>query len=77
MLQQGDGAARLHDAWPLLHPKEAQPPTFRVFDRRYGPRPLACDFVFVSDALAPRVRAVEVEGRTQASDHQPVCVELG
>jgi endonuclease/exonuclease/phosphatase family metal-dependent hydrolase len=76
LLQQGDGAARLHDAWPLLHRTAAQPPTFRVFDRRYGPQALACDFVFVSEALAPHVRAMAVDVETQASDHQPVCVEL-
>jgi len=77
LLQKGDGAARLCDAWALLHRTAAQPPTFRVFDRRYGPQPLACDFIFVSDALAPHVRALAVDGKTEASDHQPVCVELG
>jgi len=76
LLKQGAEAARLHDVWPLVHGAVAQSPTFRVFDRRYGPEPLACDFVFVSAALAPRVRHVRVDGLTQASDHQPVAVEL-
>ena len=53
-----------------------QAPTFRLFDRRYGPEPVACDFVFVSDGLVPRVRDVHVDLHTQASDHQPVLVEL-
>ena len=66
----------LRDAWPLLHGSAPQPPTFRVYDHSDGPEPIACDFVFVSDTLAPRVRHIEIDGRTQASDHQPVVVEL-
>ena len=68
---------RLQDAWPLVHPDRPHDPTFRLFDRQYGPDPIACDFVFVSNALAPRVRRVEVDLQTRASDHQPVLVELG
>ncbi|MEO6031401.1 MAG: endonuclease/exonuclease/phosphatase family protein [Burkholderiaceae bacterium] len=68
---------RLQDAWPLVHGRAAHAPTFRLFDRTYGPEPVACDFVFVSDTLAPRVRRIEIDPATQASDHQPVWVELG
>jgi endonuclease/exonuclease/phosphatase family metal-dependent hydrolase len=32
--------------------------------------------VFVTADLAPRVRMVEVDSATQASDHQPVLLEL-
>lgn len=73
----GTPARRLQDTWPLAHPERPQDPTFRLFDRRYGRDPIACDFVFVSDALAPRVRKIEVDLHTRASDHQPVLVELG
>ena len=76
VIQQPQGASRLHDAWPLVHGQAAHAATFRLFDRTYGPQPLACDFVFVSEGLAPRVRRFEVDMHTQASDHQPVCVEL-
>jgi endonuclease/exonuclease/phosphatase family metal-dependent hydrolase len=69
-------AARLRDAWPLVHGSASHAPTFRLFDRTYGPEPVACDFVFVSDPLATRVRRIEVDSATQASDHQPVWVEL-
>jgi endonuclease/exonuclease/phosphatase family metal-dependent hydrolase len=68
---------RLHDAWRVLHGDSPHAPTFRLFDRRYGPEPVACDFVFVSDALVPRLRRIDVDVHTQASDHQPVFVELG
>ena len=67
---------RLHDAWVALHGDTPHAPTFRLFDRTYGPEPVACDFVFVSDALVPRVRRIEVDLQTRVSDHQPVVIEL-
>ncbi len=70
-------AQRLQDAWPLVHASAPHAATFRLFDRTYGPEPVACDFVFVSDALAPRVQRIEVDLKTRASDHQPVLAELG
>ena len=75
-IQAPFGGSRLRDAWPLAHGSAPHPPTFRLFDRSYGPDPVACDFVFVSDALVPRVRRVEVDAQTRASDHQPVLVVL-
>ena len=67
---------RLQDAWPLVHGTAPHAPTFRLFDRTYGPEPVTADFVFVSDSLAPRVRLIEVDLQTRASDHQPVLVAL-
>lgn len=66
----------LQDAWRLLHGDTPHPPTFRLYDRAYGPDPVACDFIFVSDSLAPHVRSLSVNPSTQASDHQPVLIEL-
>ncbi|HOM13421.1 MAG TPA: endonuclease/exonuclease/phosphatase family protein [Rubrivivax sp.] len=70
-------AGGLHDAWRALHGAQPQPATFRLFDRSYGPEPVACDFVFVSAGLLPRLRRMAIDGQTRASDHQPVLVELG
>lgn len=67
----------LQDAWPIVHGSRAHAPTFRLFDSTYGRDPMACDFVLVSDDLAPRIRRIEVDASTRASDHQPVVVELG
>ena len=72
-----DSAHGFRNAWPLAHGDTPHAPTFRVFDRTYGPDPMACDFIFVSAGLAPRVQRVEVDLRTRASDHQPVVVEFG
>jgi endonuclease/exonuclease/phosphatase family metal-dependent hydrolase len=70
------GASSLIDAWPLANEGAAHAPTFRLHDQRYGPVPITCDFIFVSDTLAPRVRKVAVDLETQVSDHQPVLLEL-
>jgi endonuclease/exonuclease/phosphatase family metal-dependent hydrolase len=64
------------DSWRLLQPTQPHAPTFRLFDRTYGPEPVTSDFVFVSDALKDRVRRLVVDAETQASDHQPVLVEI-
>ena len=76
-LAAGHGSSpRLHDAWALAHGSAPQPPTFHVHDATYSPVPVACDFIFVSEGLAPRVRQVLVDGDTKVSDHQPVLMVL-
>ncbi len=70
-------ATALKDAWPLVHGTQPHDPTFRLFDSRYGPVPICCDFVFVSSDLQRHVRTVRVDSTTRASDHQPVLLELG
>lgn len=75
-LTQAAGPHRLWDSWRVLHGEAPHPPTFRLYDRRYGPEPIACDFVFVSDGLKDRVRGLAVDAQTKASDHQPVMVEF-
>jgi endonuclease/exonuclease/phosphatase family metal-dependent hydrolase len=75
-LTQASPQGRLWDSWRLLNGNAPHAPTFRLYDRRYGPEPVACDFLFVSDALKGSVRALAVDAATQASDHQPVLLEL-
>ncbi|MFI4930643.1 MAG: endonuclease/exonuclease/phosphatase family protein [Burkholderiales bacterium] len=75
---QGINAAHgFRNAWSLVRGSAPHAPTFRLFDTTYGDDPMACDFVFVSAGLAARVRKVEVDLHTRASDHQPVFVEFG
>jgi endonuclease/exonuclease/phosphatase family metal-dependent hydrolase len=71
-----NNAHAFKDAWPLVHGSTPHAPTFRLVDHTYGREPMAFDFVFVSAGLGSRVRRIEVDGNTQASDHQPVMVEL-
>jgi endonuclease/exonuclease/phosphatase family metal-dependent hydrolase len=71
------GVTRLQDAWSIVHGMQApHSPTFRLHDQRYGPVPICCDFVFVTEDLSSRVQSAEVNADTRASDHQPVLVEL-
>ena len=72
-----DGTPLLRDAWELAHPREPHASTFCIYQKTDpSGAELHCDFILVNDDLAPRVRALEVEQQTQASDHQPVTVTL-
>ncbi len=64
------------DAWQALHPGVPQPPTFCVHEHVHGDAPYACDFIFVTRDLLPRLASIRVDSGTQASDHQPVILEL-
>ena len=66
----------LEDVWQRLHPGEPQPPTIGVHDCHQWPERFACDFIFASSKLRERVKSVEVDLGTAASDHQPMLVEL-
>jgi len=67
----------LHDAWTLVHPGTPHETTVGRNDPVQWPGPaFTCDFVFVSDDLAPRVAALEVDDLSNASDHQPMLLEL-
>ena len=72
----GDGVPRLVDAWSAVHAGAKHPPTFCLHGKEYAQDPYCCDFVFVTEDLAPRLKTVRVDVETQASDHQPVIVEL-
>jgi endonuclease/exonuclease/phosphatase family metal-dependent hydrolase len=72
-----DGTPPLHDAWQLAHPGEPHASTFCIYQKTDpSGAELHCDFIFVSDELKPRLRSLEVEQKTQASDHQPVILTL-
>ncbi len=71
-----DSGFDLFNSWNVLYPDAPYPATFRLFDRTYGPEPVGCDFFFVSESLKSRVKGLSVNQTTQASDHQPVLLEL-
>ncbi|WP_175700428.1 endonuclease/exonuclease/phosphatase family protein [Burkholderia ambifaria] len=65
------------DAWVARHAGHTPPPTAGVYDTaQWSDGPLACDFVFVTDTLLPRVTRCEIDGDVRASDHQPVVLEV-
>ena len=71
-----DGTPALRDAWALTHPSQPHAPTVGLFDSVQWPRQFACDFVFVSADLAPRITAFEVDHASAASDHQALVLTL-
>lgn len=71
-----DATPAWRDSWQVLHGTVPHPPTVGIQPVDFVDRPSCFDFVFVTADLAPRLRAFGVDAITQASDHQPVWVEL-
>jgi endonuclease/exonuclease/phosphatase family metal-dependent hydrolase len=72
-----DGTPPLFDAWEVEHPGQPHASTFKIYEKETPDEPEQhCDFIFVSADLVPRVKELWVDQRTQASDHQPVFLEL-
>jgi endonuclease/exonuclease/phosphatase family metal-dependent hydrolase len=65
------------DAWTVRYPEERRAPTCGIYDRAQWPDGADCrDFIFVTEDLGERILRVEVNETTDASDHQPVLIEL-
>jgi endonuclease/exonuclease/phosphatase family metal-dependent hydrolase len=65
------------DAWNLCHPGRPHSPTCGLYDHvQWSAGPDCRDFIFATENLSGRVRSVEVNGDTAASDHQPILIEL-
>ncbi|MCP8940329.1 endonuclease/exonuclease/phosphatase family protein [Alsobacter sp. SYSU M60028] len=71
----GDGAPRFVDAWRALNGDAPHPDSACIVDQSFAP-PHCCDYVFVTEDIAPRLRRVVYDVDTRVSDHQPVLVEL-
>jgi endonuclease/exonuclease/phosphatase family metal-dependent hydrolase len=68
------GVPRLFDAWAAVHPNEPHPPTMGVYEKSW---PLyCCDFAFATDEVIANLRSVRIDASVDASDHQPVILEL-
>jgi endonuclease/exonuclease/phosphatase family metal-dependent hydrolase len=68
-------APTLLDAWEILHGDADHPPSFCLYDQTNG-LPHCCDFMFVSEDLAPRIRRIAYDQEIRSSDHQPVLLDL-
>ena len=65
------------DAWRIVHPGRDHDPTCGIFDRVQWPQGPHCrDFFFVAGDCARRLRALEIDTATAASDHQPLMLSL-
>lgn len=70
------GVPGFRDAWPVLHAGEPHAPTVGIHPVDFVSQPECFDFVFVTEGLSSRLRAHGIDAATEASDHQPVWVEL-
>lgn len=65
------------DAWTANCPGRPRTPTCGIYDRaQWAEGPDCRDFIFVTEDLVPRVRRIEVNAVADASDHQPLAIEL-
>ncbi|WP_137926166.1 endonuclease/exonuclease/phosphatase family protein [Cupriavidus sp. 2SB] len=72
-----DGTVTWKDAWCHAHPGQPHAPTCGLFDKEQWPEPpFACDFIFVTEDLLPKLERCEVNATTDASDHQPIHLSL-
>ncbi len=72
-----DGSAAYVDAWDMAHPGVPHAPTVGLYDKaQWEGRTHCFDFMFVSADLAAQVRGMTVKADTDASDHQPVLLEI-
>jgi endonuclease/exonuclease/phosphatase family metal-dependent hydrolase len=69
------GTPALIDVWAATCPGEPHPPSFCLYDQRYG-EPHCCDFIFATEDLIPRISRIAYDTDTKVSDHQPVLVEI-
>lgn len=72
-----DEAGHFKDAWSLIYPHRSHAPTCGVHDRVQWPEGPHCrDFFFVAGACVESARDLRVDTVTDASDHQPLLLEL-
>jgi endonuclease/exonuclease/phosphatase family metal-dependent hydrolase len=65
------------DAWTIRHRDARRAPTCGIYDRAQWPNGADCrDFIFTTEDLSDRILRVEVNETTDASDHQPMLIEL-
>ncbi len=77
MLEPLIGGESFVDAWEHAYPGVEQAPTCGVHDRIQWPEGPHCrDFFFVTPSLSSRISDVRVDVITNASDHQPLLLEL-
>lgn len=67
---------RWRDAWGVVHGEAPHAATVGLHGAEWPDRQYCCDYMWVTDDVAPRVVDFGVATGTDASDHQPVWLEL-
>lgn len=69
-------APSLHDAWRGCHGDRAHAPTAGLTPSSYFPAPACFDRAYLGENLLSHLREVRVDGVCDASDHQPLFLDL-
>jgi endonuclease/exonuclease/phosphatase family metal-dependent hydrolase len=65
------------DAWSIFRPGQSHALTCGLYDHeQWSDGPDCRDFIFMTEDLTGRIRRIEVNGKTDASDHQPILIEI-
>jgi endonuclease/exonuclease/phosphatase family metal-dependent hydrolase len=70
------GVPAWRDTWRAVDEVATHRPTVGLHGAEWPDRSYCCDFAFVTEDIASRVRALHVVADTPASDHQPIVLEL-
>lgn len=73
--RQGEDVPAFRDAWRVVEAEAAHPASSGLFDPAHGP-PRCVDYAFVTEGLAGRVAAFDVDQVSRASDHQFLVLDL-
>lgn len=77
MLEPIPDAPAFADAWACANPNAPRAATVGLYDHeQWEDGPFACDFVFVTEDLKPRIASCGVDQNSRSSDHQPMWLEL-
>lgn len=69
------GAPAFVDGWTHCNGATPHPMSACVQQPSYAP-PHCCDYIFVTEEIAPRLAMIRYHGETRASDHQPVLARF-
>ncbi|SEQ79862.1 Metal-dependent hydrolase, endonuclease/exonuclease/phosphatase family [Nitrosomonas sp. Nm51] len=70
------GIPAFHDTRTLLYPGLPHAPTVGIHPVNFVDRPECFDYIFITDGLKSHLKSCHTDAETQASDHQPVWIEL-
>jgi exonuclease III len=71
-----DTTPTLVDSWTVVHPGEEHPATCGVYELIHWSAPNCRDFMFITPDLTERARRLDIDTKTDASDHQPLRLVL-
>lgn len=70
------GTPSFYDTWSILNPGVPHSPTVGIHPVDFVDQPQCFDFIFVTEGLVKHLKTHQTDAITNASDHQPIWIEL-